>query len=512
VRRRLLAPLAALPLVIYVASTFNAHYGYFIDEFYYIACAKRLAFGYVDHPPLAPLVLAATRAILGDSLLAIRLPAFLAASATIWITGLLVARLGGGPFAAALAAIATGFAPVLLAVGGFFSMNAFEPLLWTLIILLLVRTIQTGESRLWLVIGLLAGLAFENKHTILVYLGALGVGLMLTPARRVLANRWCWMGAAVAAVVALPNVIWQVASGWPSLEFYRNAQLLKNQPAPPLQSLVDQVLSMGPLSLPIWLTGLGALLFAGAFRPLRFLGLTYVLLLVAHVVSQTSRPDRLSAAYPMLLAAGAVAIERGIGTRAAGAPGLARTARVVVPAVVLAAGLALSPLVLPGLSPPATARFVSALGLNLASGERGKSAPIPQLLADRTAWDTFVDEVQRVYLTLPEADRAETVIYGPSYGHFGALELLGPARGLPAGIISGHNTTWHWSLGRTDSRVFIGIDADPDTLRQLFDEVWEAGRVQCDYCMNWRSDMPIWIARGPKTPVSAVWARYRHYE
>jgi hypothetical protein len=49
-------------------------------------------------------------------------------------------------------------------------------------------------------------------------------------------------------------------------------------------------------------------------------------------------------------------------------------------------------------------------------------------------------------------------------------------------------------------------------LRQLFDEVWEAGRVQCDYCMNWRSDMPIWIARGPKTPVSAVWARYRHYE
>ena len=117
-----------------------------------------------------------------------------------------------------------------------------------------------------------------------------------------------------------------------------------------------------------------------------------------------------------------------------------------------------------------------------------------------------------MYLALPEADRAEAVIYGPSYGHFGALELLGPSRGLPARIISAHNSTWHWSVGRTDSRVLIGVDADPNTLRQLFDEVWEAGRVRCDYCMNWRSDMTIWVARGPKAPVSAVWPRYRHYE
>ena len=91
--RLLLAALSGLPLVLYVASTLNVNYGYFIDEFYYIACAKRLAFGYVDHPPLAPLVLAATRLMLGDSLLGIRLAAFLAAAATVWVTGLLVWRL-----------------------------------------------------------------------------------------------------------------------------------------------------------------------------------------------------------------------------------------------------------------------------------------------------------------------------------------------------------------------------------------------------------------------------------
>ena len=507
---RLLSALSALPLVLYVASTFHDSYGYFIDEFYYIACAKRLAFGYVDHPPLAPLVLAATRPALGESLLGIRLPAFLAASATVWVTGVLVGRLGGRRFATALAGLSVGFSPVLLAMSGFFSMNAFEPLLWSLIVLAIVRIVQNGDSRLWLPVGLLVGLAFENKHTVLMYVAALGAGVVLTPTRRVLTDRWLWMGAAVALLVAAPNLIWQIANGWPSLEFYRNAQLLKNQPSPPLQSLVMQGLAMNPLALPVWVIGLGSLLFARNVRPLRFLGVTFVVLLVIHVLSQTSRPNRTAAAYPLLFAAGAVVIERWLSGLERRALAIARTARVVIPGAILATSLALAPATLPLLSPPALARFVAALGLNV-SAERGKTSPIPQLLADRTGWESFVDDIARVVASLPAADRAHALIYAPSYGHAGALELFGPARGLPA-VIGGHNTYWHWSGGRTDSDVLIAVDADPDVLRRLYAEVWEAGRVRCGYCMSWRSDMPIWVARGQKVPLSTIWARYRHYE
>jgi hypothetical protein len=104
----LLAALSALPLVLCVASTRPGSYGYFIDEFYYIACAKRLAFGYVDHPPLAPLILAATMPVLGVSRLGIRLTAFLAAAATVWVTGLQVWQLGGRRFATTLAALSAG--------------------------------------------------------------------------------------------------------------------------------------------------------------------------------------------------------------------------------------------------------------------------------------------------------------------------------------------------------------------------------------------------------------------
>jgi len=507
----LLAMLSAIPLLAELAGLLSKDYGYFIDEFYFIACAKRLAFGYVDHPPLAPWGLAATRLVLGDALWAIRLPAYLATSATVWVTGLVVWRLGGARFATVLAGLTVGLSPVLLAMGSFYSMNAFEPLLWTLIVLTLVQIIQTGRARLWLFVGALIGLAFQNKHTVIVYLAALAVGVLATRTRRVLLDRWLWAGAAVAVVLAVPNVVWQVANGWPSIEFYRNAHLLKNVPATALASMAAQVLAMNPVAGPVWMAGLVYLLVHRDARELRFLGVAFLVLLALHVASQTSRPDRTSAAYPPLLAAGAVVIEGALRRLGERRPILARSVAVAVPAMVVLSALAVAPGVLPILPPPVTAKLAGALGLT-APAERGKSSPIPQLLADRTGWESYVDDVERVYRSLPAADLAQVVFYAPSYGQAGSLELFGPARGLPDRVIGAQNTYWHWSVGRTNTDVLIAVDANPETLRQLFAEVWEAGRIRCDYCMSWRNDIPIFVARRSIAPIDSLWPRFRHYE
>jgi len=507
----LLAGLSAVPLIMELLGLLSKDYGYFIDEFYYIACSKRLAFGYVDHPPLAPLLLAGTRLVLGDALWAIRLSAFLALSATVWVTGLLVWRLGGGRFATVLAGLTVGLSPVLLAMSSFYSMNAFEPLLWMLIVLAVVYIIQTGRSRMWLVVGTLAGLAFQNKHTVIVHLAALGAGVLATRTRRVLLDRWLWAGAAIAVVIAVPNIAWQFASGWPSLEFYRNAHLLKNVPATALASMAAQVLVMNPVAAPVWIAGLFYLLIHRDARGLRVFGVAFLALLALHVASRTSRPDRTSAAYPTLLAAGAVVIERATRRLAGKRPILARSIAIGGPAIVVLSALALAPAVLPILPPPATARLAQGLGLT-AQAERGKSSPIPQLLADRTGWESYVDDVERVYRSLPASDRAQVVFYAPSYGQAGSLEFLGPARGLPNRVIGAQNTYWHWSVGRTNTDVLIAVDANPETLRRLFSEVWEAGRIRCDYCMSWRNDIPIFVARRSIAPVESVWPRFRHYE
>ena len=499
--RWLLVALSAVPLAVQLAGLLTPGYSYFIDEFYYFACAARPAFGYVDHPPLAPWILALTRPVLGDSLLGLRLVPFLAGSATVWVTCLLVARLGGGRFAMVVAGIGVGLAPLIISMSSFFSMNALEPLFWMLIVLTVVRIVQTGESRLWVMVGLLVGLSFENKHTAMIYVGALGLGVLATRTRRMLADRLLWAGAVVALLMALPNVWWQVANGFPSLEFYRNAHFLKNVPSPPLRSLATLAVAMNPLTLPVWIAGFVFLLGRRDGKVFRFLGVTCALLLAAHVASQTSRPDRVAGMFPILLAAGAVAAERVV---------RARAGQMAMVGSTVAVSLALAPVVLPLLPPPALARYTAALGFSY-SAERGKTSPIPQLLADRTGWESYVDDVERVYKSLGPEDRQRAIIYAPSYGQAGAIELWGPARGLPR-VIGTQNTYWHWSAGHTNTEVLIAVDMRPTTLRRLFRDVREAGRVECDYCMSWRNNNPIFVARGSIVPLESVWADFRHYE
>jgi 4-amino-4-deoxy-L-arabinose transferase-like glycosyltransferase len=477
-------------------------YGYFIDEFYYVACARRLAFGYVDHPPLAPFVLAVTRLGLGDSLLAVRAPAFLAGAVVVWATGRMALEFSGRAWAAVTAAAIVALAPGLLAMTGFFSVNAFEALAWVLFTWTLVRLLRTGDTRLWVLLGLLAGLGFENKHTMLTLLVAVGVGLLATRARLLLWNRWAVLGGVVAVALAMPNVLWQAANGFPSLEFYRNAATLKNLPSPPAHTLVEQLRFMGLLTAPVWLGGLGWFLFTRDGGRWRALGVAYVVLLLLLVLSQQSRPDRLLGVYPVLIAAGSVVLERLVHSAAA---------RAVATTVVLAGCLPALPIVI-GVLPPATlARYVAWLGIPT-SAERGKTSPIPQLLADRTGWEPFVAQVAAVYRSLPPEDRQHALIYAPSYGQAGAIDLLGRAAGLPR-TIAGQNSYWHWSEREgVDSDVLIAIDANPDRLRALFRDVEQVGVTSCTYCMSWRNGVPIYLARRSIAPLSGMWAQARHYE
>ena len=506
----LLLALAILPVALLLLTLLTPGYGYFIDEFYYIACAKRLAFGYVDHPPLAPALLAGTRAVFGESLLAVRLLAFLATGATVWVTGLIVRQMNGGRYASALAGLAAGFSPVLLAVGSFYSMNAFEPLLWTLALWLIIRLVQGGDSRLWVPVGALVGLAFENKHTVVLYVATLAAGILATRARALLRDRWLWAGAAVALLVAGPNLLWQAVNGWPSIEFYRNAQLLKNVTVPRTEALLMQVVVNNPAAAPVWLAGLLYVLVHREGRALRFGGVAFVTLLALQVLSQSSRPDRVAGAYPFMFAAGAVAIEGWIRSLRSGRPFAGRAIAWITPAAIVLAAAIVLPTILPLLPPEVAARYGSVLG-TVQRPERGQTSPLPQLLADRTGWESGVEDVARVFRSLPADDQAKAVFFAPSYGQAGALEFFGPRLGLPDRVIGSHNSYWHWSVGRTNTDVLIAVDPNPDMLRELFGDVWQAGVSRCEYCMTWRRDEAIWVGRRPLMPLDRMWARMRSY-
>lgn len=486
-------------------------YGWFIDELYYRACAARLAFGYVDHPPLSIGVLAASHALLGDALLPMRVWPALAVAGAALVSALLARRLGGGAFAEVLATLSVLGSPVALVLGSFFSMNAFELLLWPASALLLIEVLSRGGA-LWLGLGALLGVCVLNKHTSVPFALALVVGSLFTPARRHFLTPWPWLGALVAAALVAPNVAWQAAHGWPSLEFYEQAQRLKNIPTPAFSVLANQVLVTGPVAAPLALLGVVALLRDRVRAASVAFAVAYILLLGALMLSHSSRPERIVAIYPVVFAAGAAALER-----------IARgRCRWLAPASLVlsvAGALAFMPLTLPLLPVPRVAAYAAALGV-VPQLERGRQSSLPQWLADRLAWPELVAHIARVYAGLSPKERAHALLFAPSYGEAGALELWGPGLGLPA-VLSNHNSYFFWSQSYLDENepqaapepeVVIAIGLSREALERWFARVEAAEPFRCGDCIDWRRQRAVWVARSPRQPLARIWRELKHFE
>src|SRR6476660_4779504 len=214
----------------------NGRYGYFRDELYYISCGRHLAFGYVDQPPLSILLLRLSQLLLGDSLFAIRLLPALAGAAIVALTGITAREMGGRAWAVALACAGSLSALFNLAVGNFFSMNAFEPLFWMGCVYLLLRIVNGGSPTLWLWFGVLLGVGIENKHSTVFFGVGIFVALLLTSERRHFVRKWIWLGGIIALAIALPNTLWQAQHHWPTYELLSNiAHSNKNVALSPVQ-------------------------------------------------------------------------------------------------------------------------------------------------------------------------------------------------------------------------------------------------------------------------------------
>lgn len=499
----ILAAISLVPFALLLVASTRPPYGFFTDELYFIACSRRLAFGYVDQPPLSIALLAASRWLLGDSVLAVRVLPALATAGTVLSAGLVARELGGSLRAMVLAALAAAAMPVLLVFGSFHSMNAFEPLVWTVVLLLVVRLVGRDEPRLWVPAGILVGVGLESKHTLVLHAGALLLAMLATPARRHLRSRWFALGCLAVALIVLPNLLWQVGHGFPSLELYRNS-MGKNIDRTPWEVLRDQVLYAGPFALPLWVAGL-AWLALGAGGRYRFLAWTWVLLLLAMVAARSSRPDRIAAIYPALFAAGGMAFER------VRRPGIRAGLAATQAALLVAGATAAAPIFTPILPPAGVRVYLATLGLRIEL-ERGKQGePVPQWLADRLGWRDLVARVADVVASLPPDERRDTVLVTENYGIAGALDLYGPALGLPP-VFATHNSFHDWGPPPESARTYVAVGVDRRGLEGKFDSVVEAAVAACDDCTRPQRRVPILVARGPRFSVTREWPGWKVYQ
>jgi hypothetical protein len=499
----LLAYLALAKLLVHLLT--NDNYGYFRDEFYYIAAGERLDLGYVEFPPFVALVTAFTRLLLGDSPVALRLFPALAGALVVVLAGLMARELGGGRFAQGLAALATFVAPNFIVMGTFLSMDAFDQLFWVSATYVLLLILKRDQPRLWLLFGLITGLGLLTKVSMLFFGFAVFAALLFTRYRRHLLTPWPWLGGAISVAFLLPYVFWQVEHGWPTLEFWANYGG-KVDAASPLEFLVEQIVTMHPLTLPLWLVGLYFYLFASAGRPYRPLGLIYVILFVLFVV-QNVKFYFLAPAYPMLFAAGALTIERFIQRRGWG------WIKPAYLAILVIGGMVVAPLVAVPMLPVETlAKITGAAGGDAGvEVETREVGQLPQQFADRFGWETMVQTVAGVYKSLPEEERAKSCILAGNYGEAGAVDFFGPEYDLPKAI-SGHNNYYLWGPRDCTGEIVITVGVPRGRLEVMFEDVEQADMIECEYCMPDEDNLPIYIVRSPKASLQEMWPQVKHYD
>lgn len=479
--------LAAVKLA--VAFYASGFYHYFRDELYFIACGRHLDWGYVDHPPLVA-IYAWIGERLGGSLRGFRLITTLAGTLRIILTGVLTARLGGNRAAQALACTAVLFAPIYLGIDNILSMNSVEHVIWLACLLVVVEIANGASEKWWLAFGAIAGIGLQNKHSMLFLGFALVVAVLLTPMRRSLVKPWIWLGGALAALIFLPNVLWEVRHDWPTLELLRNVKETgKNVVLAPGPFIVQQAMMLSPFAAPLWIAGLVFLFRSPRYRVLAW---TYVVLLVTFIRLE-AKDYYVAPIYPMLFAAGAV--------------WLSSRRKLWIPqlALIVLGGMIAVPLALPILSPPRYLAYQRALGVKPQAAEVSHTSEMPQIFADQFGWEEMVAKVARYYHSLPPAERAKTVIYASNYGEAGAIDFYGPRYGLPHAI-SGHQNYFLWGPGNATGASVILVGDEPQP--EMWASLREFDRTSHPYAMP-EENMTLFHGRGLKLPLSEVWPRVK---
>jgi hypothetical protein len=477
----------------------NPHYGFFRDELYFIICGRHPSLGYVDQPPLVPLLAAASQ-VFGHSLVLLRALPALFAAAGVYGTCLLAAEFGGGAFAQGIAAVCTFFALVLMNFGMKVSPDMVGLWLWPLAALYVVRIARGADPRLWLAVGLIVGVALESKYSVVFFALALVIGLVLTSQRRILWSGWCAAGMLVAVVIALPNLWWQWHEGFPMLQLLENGQHGKNLVVSPPLYILQEVIITNPFLAWVWIVGLVSLLVT---PDLRFAGYAY-LALIGMMIVLHGKHYYPADVYPILFAAGAARLERWTHGR------LAVQAALVGALVV--AGLALMPFSMPVLDENHFLAYQSAVrqALHIKPGltatEHRAMGALPQDWADMHGWPQLADVVGRIYDGLPASQRSVAAVYAANYGEASAIVFFRP----DITVLSGHNQYWLWGTHGATGAVIIDVNGRCDQGR-LFRTSRLVTTFSAPFAAADEEDIPIMLCEGIRKPLDEFWPSLKDY-
>lgn len=490
--------LAVALFVMHVAVNYWSAFEFQRDEFLYLAMGDHLQWWRMDFPPFIALVSNVTRAVAGDSLVAIRLGPALAASALVMLAAITARKLGGGVAARWLSALAVVTAPVVLRPGMLFQPVVFDQLWWTCALLALIVRQQTNDARWWVAVGIALGVGLLTKFSIAFIGVGIVVGMLLTPLRRDLLTRWPWIACLLALAIGSASLVGQWQLDYPILWQMRDLNAGQLERRAWWEFVVEQPSLVGVVGFVLALIGFYAMLWGKRAEHTRAAAIA---MLVSWVCLSLSGGKGYYGApvYPVLMAAGVVSSIEMTNPR---------RLRLAVfgTAVLMIISTAIAfPLALPVLSPEKTAAYASRFGsAGTTRTNYGTTLPLPQDFADMLGWEAMVKATAEEWNALSAEDRARGVLGADNYGEAGAIDYYGKRFGLPR-VISGAGSYWFFGPGDKPGEVLLVLGTEPEELQPLFARCERRRVVGSPWAVEEEQQVPITLCRGPKQPLQSVW-------
>jgi hypothetical protein len=511
--------LALLVLCSHLAINLFSPYGFQRDEFLYLAMARHLRLWSMDFPPFIAIAAKGTLATLGGSLVAVRFLPALTGGLLVLLAALIARRLGGGRYAQLLAALAVALSPLFLRAGNLYQPVIFDQLWWTVGLYAVIslsdgavagrpytRPLDPSTSRLpWLLLGAALGLGLLTKFSIAFIGIGIVVAILVTPLRRSLLTPWPWVALLIALAIGSPSIVGQIRLGFPVIGQMHDLQSSQLERVSPLLFLKGQVDMFGPVIL-LAILGLAELVRSRYAAAGWAILATFILLIILK-----GKPYYVGPVYPMLLAAGAVMVERlvvgresRVERRASRVPRLLAYALPII--VVIAFGAISFPFGVPILPPAQMDAYARRLGVTQETNT-GKVIALPQDYADMLGWEDQVRATARVYDSLPPAERNDAVILATNYGRAGANDHLGRKYGLPSAVAP-MGSYWFFGPGEKPGKVLIVIGGTREDLAPYYDTVTLAAHLSNPWRVPEEREVDIWVARGNHHTLQEVWGRF----
>ena len=474
----------------------NGQYGFHRDELATLDDARSLEWGYVAYPPVTPFLARVAFILFGPSLIGLRFFAALALGLVLVLTGLMARHLGGGRQAQIVAALAAAIGGVAFSGGALFQYVSFDYLWWVAAAYFMVRLLASDDPRWCLGVGAAIGFGMLTKYTMMFLVAGIAAGFLFTPARRYLRSAWLWCGIALALLIFLPNVLWQIQHHFVSLDFLNSIHARDIRMGRTDRFVLSQFwIATNPATVPVWLAGLFYLFATQNGKRYRPIGWMFIVPFVLFVIGR-GRPYYLAPGYPMLLAAGAVWGERWVASLSSRrALAIRRTTRIAL----AIGGLVVAAIVLP-IAPPGS------LWWRFADSANGGN------FNEEIGWLELVQAVASIRDSLPVAERSRLGILAADSGQAGAINLYGSPLALPIAIC-GMNSHWLRGYGDPPPETVIVVGMSRDSARSAFESCQIAGHVSNRFGIKNSviHNTDIFVCHGLRQPWPSFWKGFQYY-